>query len=159
MGKRLGIDQPGISRLYKSQGKAITNFDRLLPDSQSDLAKETLKDPYNFNFLTLSDDFKEKELEEALVENITKFLLELGRGFAFVGRQYPIKVGKRERNIDLLFYNLELRCFFVIELKVKDFDPEYTGKLGFYITAVNHLLKKEFDNPTMSPLRKVFKII
>jgi len=93
--------------LYNSQGKAINNFDRLLPDVQSDLAKETLKDPYNFDFITLTEKYKEKELEDALVENITKFLLELGQGFAFVGRQYPIKTGKKPRNIDLLFYHID----------------------------------------------------
>jgi len=138
--------------LYQSQGKAITNFDRLLPDIQSDLAKETLKDPYNFDFLTLTENYKEKELEDALVENITKFLLELGQGFAYVGRQYPIQIGDRLRNIDLLFYHLELRCYIVIELKVKEFEPEYTGKLGYYITAVNHQLKKDMDNPTIGML-------
>ena len=124
--------------LYGSQGKAITNFDRLLPEVQSDLAKETLKDPYNFDFIALTKEYKERELEDALVDNITKFLLELGQGFAFVGRQYPIKVGNRERNIDLLFYHLELRCYVVIELKINEFEPEYTGKLGYYITAINH---------------------
>jgi predicted nuclease of restriction endonuclease-like (RecB) superfamily len=94
--------------LYQSQGKSVNNFDRFLPDIQSDLAKETLKDPYKFDFLTLTEGYKEKELEDALVTNITKFLLELGQGFAYIGRQYPIKVGNRERNIDLLFYHLEL---------------------------------------------------
>ena len=138
--------------LWQSQGKAVNNFDRLLPEVQSDLAKETLKDPYNFDFLTLTENYKEKELEDALVENITKFLLELGQGFAFVGRQYPIKVGNRERNIDLLFYHLELRCYVVIELKAKGFEPEHTGKLGYYVTAVNHILKKETDNPTIGML-------
>jgi predicted nuclease of restriction endonuclease-like (RecB) superfamily len=138
--------------LYGRQGKAITNFDRLLPEVQSDLANETLKDPYNFDFLTLSEKYREKELEDALVENITKFLLELGQGFAFVGRQYPIMVGDRERFIDLLFYHLELRCYVVIELKVKEFEPEQTGKLGYYISAVNNQLKKEIDNPTIGLL-------
>jgi len=138
--------------LYASQGKAITNFDRLLPDVQSDLAKETLKDPYNFDFLVLTENYREKELEDALVANITKFLLELGQGFAYVGRQYPIRVGNRERNIDLLFYHLELRCYVVLELKVKEFEPEYTGKLGYYITAVNNQLKKDVDNPTIGLL-------
>ena len=138
--------------LYQSQGKAITNFDRLLPDVQSDLAKETFKDPYNFDFLTLTENYKEKELEDALVTNITKFLLELGQGFAYIGRQYQIRVGDRERNIDLLFYHLELRCYIVIELKVKEFEPEYTGKLGYYITAINHQLKKDIDNPTIGML-------
>ena len=138
--------------LYKSQGKSINNFDRLLPDIQSDLAKETLKNPYNFDFLALTENFKEKELEDALISNITKFLLELGHGFAFVGRQYPIKLGNKERNIDLLFYHLELRCYVVIELKVIDFEPEHMGKLGYYMTVINHQLKKDMDNPTIGLL-------
>jgi predicted nuclease of restriction endonuclease-like (RecB) superfamily len=138
--------------LYQSQGKAVNNFDRLLPDAQSDLAKETLKDPYNFDFLTLTENYKEKELEDALVANITKFLLELGQGFAYIGKQYPIQVGSKERSIDLLFYHLELRCYVVIELKVKEFEPEYTGKLGYYIAAVNNQLKKDIDNPTIGLL-------
>ncbi|MCL2290726.1 MAG: PDDEXK nuclease domain-containing protein [Bacteroidetes bacterium] len=138
--------------LYQRQGKAINNFDRLLPDVQSDLAKEMMKDPYNFDWLVLTNDYKEKELEDALIDNITKFLLELGQGFAYVGKQYPIRVGERERNIDLLFYHLELRCYIVIELKTKDFEPEHTGKLGFYVTAINHQLKKNVDNPTIGLL-------
>ncbi|MDR2207303.1 MAG: PDDEXK nuclease domain-containing protein [Flavobacteriaceae bacterium] len=138
--------------LYHAQGKALNNFERFLPDYQSDLAKETLKDPYNFDFLMLTEDYKERELEDALVENITKFLLELGQGFAYVGKQYPIKIGKRERFIDLLFYHLELRCFVVIELKTKEFEAEHTGKLGLYITAVNHQLKKNTDNLTIGLL-------
>ena len=138
--------------LYSAQGKSINNFDRLLPDVQSDLAKETLKDPYNFDFIKLTGKYKEKELEDALVENITKFLLELGQGFAYVGRQYPIQIGKRERNIDLLFYHLELRCYIVIELKVNEFEPEYTGKLGYYIVAIDEQLKKDIDNPTIGLL-------
>jgi len=138
--------------LYQSQGKSINNFDRLLPEAQSDLAKETLKDPYNFNFLALTERYKEKELEDALVENITKFLLELGQGFAFVGRQYPIQIGNVPRNMDLLFYHLKLRCYVVIELKVNKFEPEYTGKLGYYIVAVNKQIKSDMDNPTIGLL-------
>jgi predicted nuclease of restriction endonuclease-like (RecB) superfamily len=138
--------------LYQSQGKAINNFDRLLPEVQSDLAKETLKDPYNFDFLALTENYKEKELEDALVENIIKFLLELGQGFAFVGRQYPIKIGKVSRNMDLLFYHVKLHCYVVIELKVKKFEPEYTGKLGYYIVAVNEQIKSNIDNPTIGLL-------
>jgi len=109
--------------LYQSQGKAINNFDRLLPDVQSDLAKEILKDPYNFNWVALTENYKEKELEDALIANITKFLLELGQGFAYVGRQFPIRVGNKERNIDLLFYHLELRCYVVIEDNI---DAQYS---------------------------------
>jgi len=138
--------------LYQRQGKAINNFDRLLPDVQSDLAKDIMKDPYNFNWLVLTEDYKEKELEDALLSNVTKFLIELGQGFAFVGRQYPIQVGDRERNIDLLFYHLELRCYVVIELKVREFEPEYTGKLGYYTAAINNQLKKDIDNPTIGLL-------
>ena len=138
--------------LYQSQGKAINNFDRLLPDVQSDLAKETLKDPYNFDFLTLTENYKEKELEDALIENIVKFLLELGQGFAFVGRQYPIKIGNVPRNMDLLFYHLKLHCYVVIELKVEKFEPEHTGKLGYYIVAVNEQIKSDMDNPTIGLL-------
>lgn len=140
------------ANLYKAQGKAINNFDRLLPDVQSDLAKETLKDPYNFDFLTLTENYKEKELEDALVTNITKFLLELGKGFAYIGRQYPIQIGNKPRNMDLLFYHMELRCYIVVEIKVVEFEPEYTGKLGYYITAVNNQLKKDVDNPTIGLL-------
>ena len=111
-----------------------------------------MKDPYNFDFLTLTENFKEKELEDALVANITKFLLELGHGFAYMGRQYPIKVGNKERVIDLLFYHLELRCYVVVELKAGEFEPEHTGKLGYYISAVNNQMKKEGDNPTIGLL-------
>ena len=135
--------------LFSAQGKSQNNFSRVLPEPQSDLANQILKDPYCFDFLTLTDNYKEKELEDALTENIIKFLLELGQGFAFVGRQVPVKTGKKERFIDLLFYHLELRCFVVIELKVGDFEPEYIGKLGFYISAINHQRKKESDNPTI----------
>jgi len=138
--------------LYNSQGKALNNFDRLLPDVQSELAKEILKDPYNFDFLTLTENFREKEFEDALVTNITRFLLELGQGFAYLGRQFPIQIGSKERNIDLLFYHLKLRCYVVIELKVKEFEPEYAGKLSYYVTAVNHQLKQNCDNPSIGLL-------
>ncbi|MDR0874038.1 MAG: PDDEXK nuclease domain-containing protein [Prevotellaceae bacterium] len=138
--------------LYNTQGKALNNFDKFLPDVQSELAKETLKDPYKFDFLTLTENYKEKDLEDALVANITHFLLELGQGFAYLGRQYPIKVGNRERNIDLLFYHLGLHCYVVIELKTREFEPEHAGKLGYYVTAVNHQLKKDCDNPTIGLL-------
>lgn len=135
--------------LFLAQGKAITNFSRLLPDVQSELAQETLKDPYNFDFLILSEGYREKELEDALTANITKFLLELGQGFAFVGRQVPVLVGKKELFIDLLFYHLDLRCYVVIELKVCEFDPAFTGQLGVYVAAINHQKRKETDNPTL----------
>jgi predicted nuclease of restriction endonuclease-like (RecB) superfamily len=137
------------ANLYAAQGKALTNFSRLLPEEQSDLANEVLKDPYNFDFLSLTKDYKERELETALIDNITKFLLELGQGFAYLGRQIPVKIGKKERFIDLLFYHTELRCYVVIELKAGEFEAEYAGKLGLYISAINHQRKKETDNPTI----------
>jgi len=135
--------------LFAAQGKSQNNFSRLLPEPQSDLANQILKDPYNFDFLTLTENYKEKELEDALTTNITKFLLELGQGFAYIGRQISVKIGETERFIDLLFYHLELRCFVVIELKVGKFEAEYIGKLGLYIAAINHQKKKETDNPTI----------
>ncbi|MCL2131644.1 MAG: PDDEXK nuclease domain-containing protein [Lentimicrobiaceae bacterium] len=135
--------------LYSAQGKSLNNFSRLLPDAQSDLASEIIKDPYNFDFLTLTEDYKEKELEDALIDNITKFLLELGQGFAYIGRQLPVKIGKKERFIDLLFYHTELHCYVVIELKTREFEAEYAGKLGLYVSAINHQRKKENDNPTI----------
>jgi predicted nuclease of restriction endonuclease-like (RecB) superfamily len=138
--------------LYASQGKADNNFSRLLPDSQSDLARETLKDPYKFDFITLTEGYKERELETALTDNITKFLLELGQGFAYVGRQVPIQIGTKEKFIDLLFYHLKLRCYIVIELKATDFEAAYTGQLGLYVSAVNHQMKTEVDNPTIGLL-------
>ena len=138
--------------LFERQGKAITNFSRLLPDTQSDLAKETLKDPYNFDFLSLSEGYHESELEDALTSNITKFLLELGQGFAFVGRQVPIQIGEKEVYMDLLFYHIVLRCYVVVELKVSEFDPAFTGQLGVYVAAVNHQKKKETDNETLGLL-------
>lgn len=131
------------TNLYLAQGKAITNFSRMLPDVQSDLAKETLKDPYNFDFLTLTEGYKERELEEALTANITRFLLELGQGFAFVGRQVSIRIGEKELFCDLLFYHLELKCYVVVELKVCEFAPAVTGQLGVYVAAINHQRKKD----------------
>jgi predicted nuclease of restriction endonuclease-like (RecB) superfamily len=138
--------------LYSVQGKTLNNFYRLLPEAQSDLANEIVKDPYNFSFLALTDKYKEKELEDALIDNITKFLLELGQGFAYIGRQVPVKVGKKERVIDLLFYHTDLHCYVVIELKTGEFEAEYAGKLGLYISAINHQRKKEADNPTIGLL-------
>jgi hypothetical protein len=124
----------------------------LLPKPQSALANEITKDPYNFDFLTLRESYDEKELEEALMQNMTKFLLELGSGFAFVGQQYKITVDNNDFKIDLLFYHVKLHCFVVVELKTTDFKPEYTGKLNFYITAVDEQIKTKFDNPTIGIL-------
>lgn len=138
--------------LYERQGKAVSNFDRLLANPQSDLAKQTLKDPYNFDFLTLDADYRERELENGLTQNITRFLLELGTGFAFVGRQVPLVIGDDTVYPDLLFYHLELKCYIVIELKVDKFKGEHLGQLGLYVSAVNHLKKKPTDNPTIGLL-------
>jgi len=138
--------------LYYRQKKAINNFDKTLPSIQSDLAKEITKDPYIFDFLTLSEDYKEKELEDALIENIKDFLLELGNGFAFVGKQYKLEVSNQEFRVDLLFYHIKLHSFVVIELKNDEFKPEYAGKLNFYVSAVDDILKSEMDNPTIGIL-------
>jgi len=140
------------SQLYERQGKAITNFQLTLPKKQSDLAIETLKDPYKLDFLTLTEKANEKDLEDQLVKNITQFLLELGTGFAYIGRQYLLKVGENEYKIDLLFYHIRLGCFIVVELKSVEFKPEFTGKLSFYLSAVDDLLRKENDNPTIGIL-------
>ena len=118
----------------------------------SDLANQTLKDPYIFDFLTLSEDYKEKDIEKQLVQNITKFLLELGKGFAFIGQQYHIAINKNDYFIDLLFYHTKLKCYVVIELKNTKFKPEYTGKLNFYLSAIDSLIKDETDNATIGIL-------
>ncbi len=138
--------------LYQREGKAITNFETRLPEPQSDLAREMLKDPYNFDFLMLREKHDEQELESALIENVTRFLLELGAGFSYLGRQYKLEVGGDEFFIDLLFYHVQLHCYFVIELKAVKFKPEFAGKLGFYISAVDGILKTERDNPTIGLL-------
>lgn len=135
--------------LYRRQGKAATNFQRTLPAPESDLAQQLLKDPYNFDFLMLSKDAHERELEVGLVEHIQKFLLELGSGFAFVGRQYPLEVGGEDFRIDLLFYHLKLRCYLVIDLKMTPFKPEYAGKMNFYLAAVDDLLRHPDDKPSI----------
>jgi len=140
------------SDLYTRLGKAISNFDTKLPPLQSDLAKETLKDPYCFDFLTMREKYNEKELEDALTQNITDFLLELGVGFAYVGRQYKIEVNGEEFKIDMLFYHIKLRCYVVVELKVVDFKPEFAGKLNFYTSAIDEILKDKLDNPTIGLL-------
>lgn len=140
------------SDLYERDGKAITNFDQKLPQPQSDLAKATLKDPYIFDFLTLTDQHNEKELEDALTEQITSFLLELGSGFAFVGRQYSLIVGGDEFKIDLLFYHIKLKCYVAVELKTVKFKPEFAGQLNFYVSAVDGELKEPNDNSTLGIL-------
>lgn len=138
--------------LYNRQGKAVTNFKLTLPEAESDLASALLKDPYNFEFLTLSTKVKEQELEEKLVLHITQFLLELGKGFAYMGRQFSIVVGGKEFRTDLLFYHTKLKCYVVIELKLREFEPEFIGKLNFYLTAINTLIKSEDDKPTIGIL-------
>lgn len=140
------------SHLYERQGKAITNFKDTLPDPMSDLATQLLKDPYNFDFLAMTENYKERELENALIDNVTKFLLELGTGFAYVGKQVAMQVGDQEYFIDLLFYHLKLRAYVVIELKVTDFIPEYAGKLSFYLSVANDILRHPTDNPTIGLL-------
>ena len=137
------------SKLHKRQGKAITNFKATLPASQSDLAQQLLKDPYNFDFLTISKNAREKELEGGLIEQIRKFLIELGVGFAFVGSQYPLEVGGEDFRIDLLFYHLKLRAFVVIDLKMGPFKPEYAGKMNFYLSAVDDQLRHAEDRPSI----------
>ena len=140
------------SNLYERQGKAITNFGIKLPELQSDLAEQTLKDPCNFDFLTLTEDYNEKELENALTEQITQFLLELGTGFSYMGSQVNIKVGESNFYLDLLFYHVKLHCYIVVELKTEKFKPEFAGQLNFYVTAVNKQMKTEEDNQTIGIL-------
>ncbi len=135
--------------LHKRQGQAVTNFKDKLPSPQSDLAHYTLKDPYVFDFLSVGDGAHEREVEKSLVYHIEKFILALGAGFAFVGRQYHLEVGNEDFYIDLLFYHLKLRCFVVIELKDKKFKPEYAGKINFYLSAVDELIKHETDQPSI----------
>ena len=138
--------------LYERQGKAITNFTNTLPIEQSDLAQAITKDPYNFDFLALREEYNERELEDALVEQITQFLLELGTGFSFIGKQVEIKVGESNFYIDLLFYHVKLHCYVVVELKTEKFKPEFAGQLNFYVTAVNKNMKDEQDNQTIGIL-------
>lgn len=138
--------------LYERQGKAITNFRDKLPLAQGDLAQQITKDPYCFDFLTLRERYDEKELKDALMDNIQKFLLELGNGFAFVGREVRLMVGEKEKFLDMLFYNIKLHCYVVLEVKVEEFDFSNVGQLGGYIVAVNHQLKGKNDNPTIGLL-------
>ena len=140
------------SDLHERQGAAPTNFDRTLPPPQSDLARQAVKDPYCFDFLTLHQDALERELELGLVGHIRDFLLELGVGFSFVGSQVPLKVGEQDFYLDMLFYHLKLRCFVVIELKARAFEPEHAGKLNFYLSAVDDLLRHDTDQPTIGLL-------
>lgn len=140
------------SGLYGRAGKITSNFELTLPRPQSELAKQTLKDPYLFDFLELGKDAEEKEIETSLINHITRFLLELGAGFSFLGSQYHLEIAGKDYYIDLLFYHLVLRCYVVIELKTGDFKPEYAGKLNFYLSAVDNTLRHREDNPTIGLL-------
>jgi predicted nuclease of restriction endonuclease-like (RecB) superfamily len=142
------------SGLYQRQvlAEKVSNFENRLPSPQSELAAQTMKDPYIFDFIPFKEDMVERDIEQALVKDVTKLLLELGTGFAFLGNQYHLNVGGDDFYIDLLFYNLNLRCYVVIELKTGEFKPEYAGQLNFYLSAVDGLLKKEQDNPSIGLL-------
>jgi predicted nuclease of restriction endonuclease-like (RecB) superfamily len=140
------------SNLYNRKGRAITNFKDTLPGPQGDLANELLKDPYQFDFLPLSEKYKEKDLENALVDHITRFLLELGTGFSYLGKQYRVTVDKEDFFIDLLFYHIKLRAFIVVELKTGKFVPEYAGKLNFYLNVADEMLKHPTYNPSIGLL-------
>jgi predicted nuclease of restriction endonuclease-like (RecB) superfamily len=140
------------SNLHARAGKAVTNFARTLPVPQSDLAQQTLKDPYTFDFMAMTGPFNELDVERQLTQHITQFLLELGKGFAFIGRQYHLEVAGNDYYIDLLFYHVTLKCYVVVELKNRKFIPEYAGKLNFYLSAVDSLLKRSDDQPTIGLL-------
>lgn len=137
------------SKLYEREGSPVTNFETTLPPSQSDLAHQVLKDPYHLDFLSLSKDVKEQEVERALVKHMRDFLLELGVGFSFVGHHYHLNIGGEDFYVDMLFYHLELRCFVIIELEMEDFRPEHSGLMNIYIAAVDEQKCKEFDRPTI----------
>ncbi len=137
------------SGLYRRQGKATTNFRATLPAPQSDLAQQLIKDPYNFDFLTLTSEAQERDFERGLLEHLRQFLIELGTGFAYVGSQVPLEVGGEDFKLDLLFYHLKLRCFCVIDLKMTSFKPEYAGKMNFYLAAVDDMLRHPDDQPSI----------
>lgn len=137
------------TNLFERHGKAVTNFALTLPELESDLAQEITKDPYNFDFLSIREKYDEKELKDALMDNIGKFLLELGNGFAFVGREVRLVIGETENFVDMLFYNIKLHCYVVVEVKVVEFSARDMGQLGTYMVAVNHQLKGENDGPTL----------
>ena len=139
--------------LYEREGKALTNFTRTLPETTSDLAQELTKDPYNFAFTGITQPYNEHILKDALLANISQFLLELGTGFAYIGKEYRLQIGQKEKFIDLLFYNLNLSCYVVIEVKIGEFDFQDLGQLSGYVVACNHILRKEGrDNPTIGLL-------
>ena len=140
------------SNLHKRQGKAITNFIKTLPKPNSEIAQQTLKDPYIFDFLTLHEQHLEQNLEQGLIDHVLKLLLEMGTGFALVARQHHLEVGKKDFYIDLLFYHLKLKCYIVVELKARDFDPRDIGQLNFYLSAVDDLIRDKHDHPTIGLL-------
>jgi predicted nuclease of restriction endonuclease-like (RecB) superfamily len=140
------------SDLYSRQGKAVTNFKTTLPELYSDLAEQTLKDPYNFNFLTIDKRTREREIESELMTHVQKFLLELGQGFAFIARQYHLEIGDEDFYIDMLFYHLDLRCFVVIELKTTTFNARDLGQINMYLSAVDDLVRRPGDKPTIGLL-------
>ena len=137
------------SNLHLRQGNAETNFDLALPDQDSDLAKETLKDPYDFSFIAMDEKYREEELKTELIKNIEQFLQELGKGFSYLGREYKLQVGETQRAVDMLFYNVIERRYYVIEVKVRKFDPADIGQIGTYMVAVNHQLKRPDDQQTV----------
>jgi predicted nuclease of restriction endonuclease-like (RecB) superfamily len=145
------------SKLHEREGKAVTNFKNQLPTPFSDLAEQSLKDPYLFDFLTVGKEAHEKAIENAIIEHIEKFLLELGSGFAFVGRQYKLIVSDKSYYIDLLFYHLKLRSFIVVEIKANEFKPSYTGQVNFYLSAIDDLLRHPTDNPTIGLILREHK--
>ena len=146
---REALEDAISSKYFRRHGKAITNFKDRLPGPQSQLAQEILKDPYQFDFLELRNGYKERELEQGLIDHIQQFLIELGQGFAFVARQYHLEVDGDDYYIDLLFYHLQLRCYCVIEIKTTSFRPEYAGKMNFYLSAVDDFVKSDADNPSI----------
>lgn len=149
---RAVLDAQIGTHAHRRQGRAVTNFKRTLPAERSDLAQQTLKDPYTFEFLNIAAGTRERDLELALVGHIQKVLLELGTGFAFVGRQVPLKVGRKDYFLDLLFYHLKLRCYVVVELKMEAFEPEHAGKMNFYLTAVDEQMRHPDDQPSIGLL-------
>ena len=137
------------SDLFARLGGAVTNFERVLPAPQSDLAQQLVKDPYHFDFLTLAEEAQERDLERGLVDHIRDFLLELGMGFSFLGSQYPLVVSGKEFRLDLLFYHVKLHCYVVVDLKMREFEPQHSGQMSFYVAAVDNLMRNELDAPTI----------
>jgi len=138
--------------LYERHSKAITNFTKTLPDEQSDLARDITRDPYSFSFTGLLEPYNERKLKDALIANIEKFLIELGTGFAYMGREVRLQVGETEQFLDMLFYNTRLHCYVVVEVKTTDFEAAHIGQLGAYVVAVDHILKADSDNKTIGLL-------